>query len=127
MNARLILILTGCLILGLGAHEAQARKKKAHAEGVDVMCTGKASKVFVGKLFSIQPAAREITIKTKEGSKEFRIAGNCKMSTAEKPEADLTDLKLGEEVRVNYFTTKAETDVACSIAPIGSAPSKSPK
>jgi hypothetical protein len=117
MNARVILAATVCLILGLGVHPAHAKKTKAHSEDVDVMCSGKAGKAFVGKLFSIQPAAREITIKTKDGSKEFRIAGSCKMSTSERPEAELTDLKSGEEVRVTYFTTKAETDVASSIAP----------
>jgi hypothetical protein len=95
MNARVLLAATVCLVLDLGVPSAHAKKKKAPSEGVDVMCGGRASKAFVGKLFSIQPAARDITIKTKDGSKEFRIAGNCKFSTAE----------------------EAETDVACSIAP----------
>ena len=93
MNARVLLAATVCRVLDLGVTSAHAKKKKAPSEGINIMCGRRASKAFVGKLFSIQPAAREI--KTKDGSKEFCIAGNCKFSTAE----------------------RAETDVACSIPP----------
>lgn len=117
------MLVAASLIFALGIGETQAKKKKGHSEGVDVMCPAKGGKTLVGKLFSIQPVAREITIKTKDGSKEFRLAGNCKLSTANKPEVELTDRKLGEEVRINYFTTKLDTDVACSITP-ASGPAK---
>lgn len=127
MKTRLFLLLL-VVAFAFVAGDAHAKKKKPGAEGVDVMCAEKGKKLtFTGKLFSIQPAAREVTVRTSNGSKEFRIAGNCKLATTQKAEASLTDLRLGEEVRVTYFTTKLDTDVACSIVPASAPVKKSAK
>ena len=126
MTRPTFLIASACALLAFGVVEAHAKKKSKPSEGVDIMCPESGKKLtFTGKLFSIQPGAREITVRTEGGSREFRIAGNCKLSTATKTAAQLTDLRLGDEVRVTYFVTKSDTTVACSVSPAGASGKKS--
>lgn len=99
--------------------QIKSKRKKVESEGLDLECTGKRTKKFEGALFSISPMSRTVTVKQGDAKRTFRIAANCKISTPTKSDATLMDLKLGQKVQVAYFTTKLDTDVACSILPAG--------
>ena len=100
-----------------GSLVIKSKRSRVESEGLDIECTGKKSKRFSGTVFSFSLSARSITVKQGETEKAFRIASNCALSTADKTDATLTDIKLGQEVQVSYFTNKFDTDIACSIGP----------
>jgi hypothetical protein len=113
---QLLLVVTCIAGLLCVAGPAEA-KKKVKTEGLDIECTGKKGKKITGTLFSISPTARTITVQEGTAKRTLRVASNCEISTPEKTDAELIDLKLGKKVRVRYFVNKFKTEVACSIAP----------
>ena len=59
---------------------------------------------YTGLIESVDPAAKTVTIKKKEGDvKTFTCAEKCKLSMKDKESAELSDFKVGEKV-VAFYT-----------------------
>jgi Cu/Ag efflux protein CusF len=55
-----------------------------------------------GEITAVDAKAGTLSIKNKDGVLNFTIAKDCKISTADKPDATVSDLKVGDKVRVVY-------------------------
>ncbi len=86
------------------AEQPKAEKPKTHQ--------------FTGTIESIDAQTSAVTIKhsVKAETKTFTCAADCKFSTADKKEAALADLKVGDKVTVRYVED-GEKLVAKKIAP----------
>ena len=74
---------------------------------------GKASKLqekplraFDGEITSIEKVAKAVTVRKFPVSKTFLVAVTCKITTSDKPDAALNDLKVGDKVKVKYEEEK---------------------
>lgn len=59
-------------------------------------------KDYTGEVASVDAAAKTITIKKKDETKTFSLAEDAKVSTADKKEAALADIKAGDKVHLKY-------------------------
>ena len=71
---------------------------------------------WTGTIESIDASAGIVTLKKGEESKAFKVGGKTKYSTADKKEAALGDLKMGDKVTV-WYTEDAGGMMAARIAP----------
>ena len=72
---------------------------------------------FTGTIESVQTNANTVVVKQKEESKTFKVTGQTKYSTADKKEAALSDLKVGDKVTVIYTEGEGGALIAHKIAP----------
>ena len=110
-----LLVLNGATGVDAATIRITPKRDTATSESLDVECTGKKQKEFSGVLFTVSPINRTITIKNDRDTRTMKIAANCEITVPGKKSATLLDLKLGEPVTGRYFTTKQDTEVACSI------------
>jgi Cu/Ag efflux protein CusF len=71
---------------------------------------------WTGTIESIDASAGTVTLKKGEESKAFKVGDKTKYSTADKKEAALGDLKMGDKVTV-WYTEDAGGMMAARIAP----------
>ena len=64
-----------------------------------------AAHVFTGVIDSIDATGNTLAVKKGDESKTFSVNGDTKISTADKKEAALADLKAGDKVMVSFVET----------------------
>ena len=69
-----------------------------------------------GEITAVDAKAGALSIKGRHADLTFTIAKDCKVSTADKKDATVADLKVGDKVTVAY-TEEAGTKVAQKIGP----------
>ncbi|MGD0017274.1 MAG: hypothetical protein ABSC38_07150 [Verrucomicrobiia bacterium] len=69
-----------------------------------------------GEIAAVDATAGTLSIKKGEATLSFTIAKDCKVSTADKKDATVTDLKVGDKVAVGY-SEEAGAKVAHKISP----------
>ena len=82
------------------ADEAPKKEKAAKAEGEKAEKPKAHS--LTGEITALDAAAGTLTVKGKSGEKSFKAAADAKIVAAEKKDATLADLKVGDKVQVSY-------------------------
>lgn len=72
---------------------------------------------FTGLIESIDAKAETAVVKKGTESKTFKIGEKTKYATADKKEATITDIKVGDKVTVYYTTDASGTMMAHKIGP----------
>jgi hypothetical protein len=72
---------------------------------------------FTGVIESIDAKAETAVVKKGTESKTFKIGEKTKYATADKKEATITDIKVGDKVTVYYTTDASGTMIAHRIGP----------
>jgi Cu/Ag efflux protein CusF len=65
-----------------------------------------ALRAFDGEIISIEKVAKAITVRKFPVSKRFLVAVTCKITTSDKPDTTLQDLKVGDKVKLKYEEEK---------------------
>lgn len=81
---------------------------------------------FTGMIESVDAAAGTVIVKKDQDSKTFKVGEKTKYSTADKKDAAIADLKVGDKVAVAY-TEDGGTLMAHKIAPPESSKKKEKK
>ena len=101
--------------------EAAPKKEKA------AKAAGEAKKTsqFTGDITAVDEAAGTLSVKhsVKDETKSFKCAADCKVATAEKKDATIADLKVGDKVLV-IFAEEGGAAVAKKIGPAKAAAAK---
>jgi hypothetical protein len=77
---------------------------------------GQKGGAFMGTIESVDAKARTLKVKNESSSMTFEVAKEAKIATSDKKSASLSDLKVGDEVKVEYHVAKG-LNVAHQIAP----------
>jgi Cu/Ag efflux protein CusF len=74
------------------------------------------SRQFTGEITAVDAAAKTVTLKNAKGETKTFQADGAKVMTADKPAAELTDLKVGDKVTAQ-FKEDGDKNIATKIAP----------
>ena len=97
MNRRLLQVVVVAGLVGvIGAFTIRAEEKKTDQPKEKPVLT------FDGEITAIDKVDRKITVRKFPVTKTFVVANDCKLTTTDKPEAELKDFKVGDKVKVKY-------------------------